>query len=166
MNGGHFCIDFYRSVFGQDFDAYFKFAITRNPWDRVVSAFHFLKGGGLFAGDKEWAERHLAGIETFSDFVNGWLSRRNIYKGIHFVPQHEFICDGTGRLAVDYVGKFERMAESFEEICGRLGLEGKELPHTNRSQRGEDYRSYYGNHEREIVAELYRKDIELFGYEF
>jgi len=39
------------------------------------------------------------------------------------------------------------------------------LPHVNKSHH-HDYREYYNNHTRQLVAEHCKTDIELFGYEF
>jgi hypothetical protein len=44
---------------------FFKFCIVRNPWDRMLSAFTFLKSGGLHATDKAWAKRYLSDVDSF-----------------------------------------------------------------------------------------------------
>jgi hypothetical protein len=166
MLGGHYSVEFYRMVFGADFDAYFKFAICRNPWDRLVSAYHYLKSGGLDFRDVEWATKHLSPYDTFEVFILNWLTPQNIHKGMHFTPQHEFICDGKGNIAVDYVGRFENMAQSFAEIAKEIGQHTKTLPHSNRSPRKNDYRPYYTNEMAARVADVYAQDIKTFGYEF
>ncbi|MCB1130452.1 MAG: sulfotransferase family 2 domain-containing protein [Verrucomicrobiae bacterium] len=166
MMGGHFSVDFYETIFGTDFANYFKFAISRNPWDRLVSAYHFLKSGGLYHGDATWAVRHLAGFHSFHDFVDNWLDSSNLRKGIHFIPQYEFICDAHGRIAVDYVGRLEALDEAYAHISQRLNLHHRPLPHTNSSKRRTDYRTYYGDKQAEKVAAVYKRDIETFGYTF
>jgi len=166
MLGGHYSVDFYQVVFGDDFDQYTKFAISRNPWDRLVSAYHYLKGGGMDFRDKEWEQKHIKEYKNFKDFVNEWVDQKNIYKGMHFTPQSDFVCDKNGKLLVNYVGQCENMQEAFEEITGMLGIEGKSLAHINRSSRAQDYRQYFREKEAARVAEVYKQDIELFGYEF
>ena len=164
--GGHYSIGFYKIIFHEDFDFYFKFAICRNPWDRLVSAFHFLKAGGMYSGDRIWANNNLAEYHNFSEFVMRWVNKKNIYRKIHFVPQYEFICDSKGVIAVDFLGEFEKIDEAFHFISSQLGLKGRKLMRSNTTARNTDYRSYYGAREVEIVAEVYRRDIELFNYEF
>lgn len=166
MLGGHYAADFYKVVFGEDFKKFTKFAISRNPWDRLVSAYHYLKGGGMNYQDKEWEQKHISEYSTFADFVNGWLDEKNIYKGMHFTPQYEFVSDGKGNLLVDYLGRFEAMQDSFDHIKQLLALDEKVLSHSNKSVRKSDYRIYYGDKEVERVAEVYKKDIKLFGYSF
>src|SRR5947208_3465937 len=55
------------------FDRYFKFAFVRNPWDRVVSSYFFLRNGTMDEGNRAEAERLLAGYSDFGSFVRGWL---------------------------------------------------------------------------------------------
>lgn len=47
----------------------------------------------------------------------------------HFRSQYTFITDVSDDLVADYVGRFERLTEDFEEIAGKLGVHGVELPH-------------------------------------
>lgn len=166
MLGGHYSVDFYKSVFGPDFDAYFKFAITRNPWDRLVSAFHYLKQGGLDFRDREWEQRHIAEFKDFGKFVEEWVTPKNIFKGMHFTPQSQFICDSGGNVAVDYLGRFENFSLSYSEIRKRLDMGDQAPPHSNKSDRQREYRSYYNDRQAQIVADVYRTDIDVFGYSF
>lgn len=145
------------------FRRYFKFAFVRNPWDRAVSSFHFLQAGGMIEQDSKWAREHLHGL-SFSDFVRNWLNEDNVHTEVHFRPQHAFIADDTGRIMMDFVGRFETLAADFDTVAGRLGLDVT-LPKGNSSAH-EHYASYYDDETRAIVGRVYAKDIELFGYRF
>jgi hypothetical protein len=61
--------------------------------------------------------------------------------------------------------KFERFEEGLRKILGDFGLEAIQVPHKKPTRRG-DYRDYYDDQLREIVAERYARDIELFDYSF
>ena len=78
--------------------------------------------------------------------------------------QSEFVTDAEGRVIVDFVGRFERLAEDFAHVCRTIGVEA-ELPHVNPSRHA-DYRTYYSDHSRALVAEHFAEDIERFGYRF
>jgi hypothetical protein len=83
---------------------------------------------------------------------------------VHLLPQHRFVTDDTGKVIVDFVGRFESLAEDFDKVRLRLGIESR-LPHAKRSAR-RDYRRYYTEETQRVVAARYARDIELFGYEF
>jgi len=146
------------------FRRYFKFAFVRNPWDRLVSSYFYLKAGGSGEQDRQWAERHLQEFPDFATFVNGWLTEDNIWSGIHFVPQHYFLCDADLRVKMDFVGRVENIAADFRTVCERLNIEAA-LPHANRSEH-RHYSEYYTHALQEHVASVYAADIATFGYRF
>jgi len=135
----------------------YKFAFVRNPWDRLVSAFEFLMAGGF--GDPytlaQRAELMSQGM-TFERFVQERLPLDNVV----FRPQHSFVCDGHNLM--DFTGRFERLREDFAVVAGVLGL-SPNLPHRNASNRRE-WQSYYTSETYDTVGEIYRADIEMFGY--
>ena len=66
---------------------------------------------------------------------------------------------------VDFIGKFENLETDFEYICKKIGVNGIKLPHKNKTQR-KNYRDYYNENTKTIIANWYKKDIDYFGYEF
>ena len=130
----------------------YKFAFVRNPWDRLVSRYAQL----LRNSDQPSRHRDQA-VNGFEDFLRWEIERNKSH-------QHTFVCDDQGRLIVDFIGHFERLAEDFSEVCSRLRLNAT-LPKANASEH-DDYRSYYTPTTRAMVAKHYRRDMELFGYDF
>jgi chondroitin 4-sulfotransferase 11 len=78
--------------------------------------------------------------------------------------QHDWLVRQEGSSAIDFVGRFENLADSVQTINKRLGI-NIALPHENRSEH-RDYRSYYNDETRRHVAVLFAKDIETWGYKF
>ncbi len=164
--GSHRKIVDYQKIFSpKTFKQYYKFTFVRNPWDRLVSTFFFLKKGGLTEKDKIWAEANLLAFTDFKDFVKQWLTEENINNSLHFQHQHVFLEDEKGNTAVDFIGRFENIEEDFKKITDKLNIK-RTLKKTNTSKRKEDYRVYYDEETKAIVNEVYRKDIQLFNYEF
>jgi len=136
------------------FSSYFKFAFVRNPWDWQVSLYHYMR-----QRDDHKQSELVRGMDDFDEYI-----RWRVAEDRHL--QLEFVNDpADGRRIVDYVGRIETVDDDFAEICRRAGLPPIQLPHTNRS-RHRDYRSYYSDESRELVARAFKDDIEAFGYTF
>jgi hypothetical protein len=172
LAGAHQTIAKYQIAFSKnEFDSYFKFTFVRNPWDRIFSAYNFLKGGGMNDTDKNWAILNLSEYNNFDDFVRRWVNSSNIHKYTHFLPQYRFIClPGSDNLQVDFLGYYENIEDDFVYIRNKLASDNEvTLKYENRTESNEkkrDYREYYTDETRNIVYEVYKKDIDLLGYDF
>ena len=155
--------EYHRANTGK-FRRYFKFAFVRNPWDRLVSTYFFLKAGGSMSLDRTWAEQHLARFAEFDQFVVDWLTPSNAASWVHFRPQHTWICDEARHCQMNFVGRFEHIERDFQVVATRIGCT-RMLVKGNRSEH-RHYADYYTAETRDRVAEVYATDIELFGYEY
>jgi hypothetical protein len=161
--GGHRTAMDYRVIFGPRlFGEYFKFAFVRHPVDRLVSAFWFLKSGGMHAEDAAWARANLDGFDTVDDFVNRWLTPESAAGWRHFRPQRDYVCDHDGRLLVDFVGRFEQIDADFAVVAERLRIEAI-LMHANSSGSSRPHGLSPAG--LAVVERVYRADYRLFGYE-
>ena len=151
---GHITLEQIRPFLGEDaFNSYLKFAFVRNPFDRFVSYCAFMtRANDAFNRNPQAVMRHI-------------LFEVRPMNHILFVPQHTFVTDAEGRLLADMVGRVEEMQASYELICERIGIPSRGLDQVNSSRRG-SYRDYYDQQLIDGVAELYRRDLELFGYQF
>lgn len=147
---------------------YFSCSFVRNPWDRVVSAFFYLNQGGENIVDQFNNWWYLSSYKgDFTSFVKEEFGKEKpaIFKEMHFKPQHKYICDKRNRLAIDFLGRYENLEEDFQRLSGKLEFSTNKLPHLHESCH-EDYQKYYSNRTRKMVAQAYKKDIELFDYNF
>ena len=151
-----------------NYNEYFKFTLTRNPWDKLVSEYLFFKRGS------EVYKHQLPRIIdtkniTFTEFIvklqNTNFNGYSHYDKSHYIPQVDYMLDENYNKIIDFIGKFENLQEDINIICDKIGLAQKKLPHINKTEH-KYYTEYYNNETREIVAEKYAKDIEYFGYKF
>ncbi|HCK83992.1 MAG TPA: sulfotransferase [Hyphomonadaceae bacterium] len=154
LKHGHISLIQVRPFLGEpNFSSYFKFAFVRNPFDRFISYCAFMtRADNGFARDPQAVMRRF-------------LFESRPLDHLLFVPQHTFITDERGALLADAVGRVENMQVAYDGYCERLGLQSDPLARVNSSQRG-DYRLYYDNPMRDAVEEIYRGDLEMFGYDF
>jgi len=138
----------------------YKFTLVRNPWDKVVSHYEYRRK----RNKTEVATRNV----SFSEWVKktyGTDKDPFFYNNPKaFQPQVEWLKDEQGRIAIDFIGKFESINDDFDQIKRIIGIEA-ELPHLNASKRA-SYQSYYDDETRLIVAQWFHEDIEAFGYNF
>jgi hypothetical protein len=143
----------------------FKFTFVRNPWDRLVSAFFYLKNQHMMS-NQCWAKENLSQFQDFNTFVTQWLNRENLWSFVFFRPQYHFICFEGKQPAVDFIGFYENLAPDFAVIRDRIKSSAQLGEKNRNSQRERDYREYYTDETRNLVADLYAEDIEMFGYNF
>lgn len=141
------------------FESYFKFAFVRNPWDWLVSMYHFI----LREPDVPKHDQVKA-LRGFDAFVEWAVSTPEPFPKGTTRLQSEMITDARGNLLVDFVGAYEDLAGDFSEVARVIGIQ-TELPHINSSVH-KDYRTYYNERTRAIVEEHFQPDIERFGYSF
>jgi hypothetical protein len=137
------------------YDGLFTFAFVRNPWDLLVSSYHFIT-----STPQHHRRRRTVRLDSFERYVDYEIRRGKLV-------QSRMLCDRQGRLLVDYVGRFESLHDDFAEVCRRIGVTTT-LPHVNRSRAEgrRDYRDYYTPALAAHVATHFAEDVERFGYRF
>lgn len=153
-------------------DDYFKFCFTRNPWDRVLSAFtdktkKVWEPGGYAdqLGEKVDIYTSLNFFKrwkdsSFRDFVLD-LKNQDLWRDRHIQEQHTLIPVDQ----MDFIGKIENFQKDFDTLCSKLSLKPIILPVKNKTNH-DHYSKYYDPEMVEIIREKYNKDIQLFQYEF
>ncbi len=137
-------------------DDLFIFTMVRNPWDRMVSYYHWLR---VQTFDHPAVE--LARQLDFERFVAAPLIAQSFRKG----TAASYVTDGDGRERADLFIRLEHLAEDLAPLEAHLGF-GLEVPHVNRSARLADYRDAYTDESRAHVARFCATDIARFGYRF
>ena len=127
-------------------EGYFSFAFVRNPFSAVVSAWNPKMNFDEFVEEK---------IFTALEPVARWT-------------QFDYLTNEDGTMLVDFIGRYEKLAEDFYEVIGRIGVPLMMLPKRNitKNKLHDNYREYYSPLSRRIVEEKYKKDLEFFEYEF
>jgi hypothetical protein len=137
----------YKAALGEvEFGGLYKFTCVRNPWDRMVSLY-FTPTQDIGAWDRKKFRKLISKALAVADYL--WLDKGE---------KDPF--DN-----VDYVLRFENLADDFRTVCGTLGISPTTLPQYNRSSR-DHYSKYYDDELRELVHARFAAEIERFGYSF
>lgn len=143
-----------RLIGPERWNGYFTFAFDRNPFDRVVSAYFYIKKNRIAQGT--WDE-HM----TFSRFVSNEKRLQSLHEnGWGLYTQNDAII-------VDKVYQFEALNDAMLNIYSLIGIdENQPLEKTKVSKRKNSYRDIYNSNDRAIVSRVFEKEIETFGYCF
>ena len=139
------------------FSEYFKFSIVRNPWDKAVSQFSYMKSRADL--------REFIGMKEDDEFKR-YLSLIQRKCHVQWMSQYLFLEGDNGESLVNFIGKFEDFEIDVHQILKKLqiGMISR-IPHNNKSCRT-DYRDYYDSESQEMVLHMYAQDIAKFGYSF
>lgn len=140
-----------RALYGEHiWNTYTVFTIVRNPWDRLVSMWD----------TGWWHPATAAGGPQVSlrEFLLALQPLPNEpYNSLFY---HEILDD-----SVDVVLRFETLREAFQALLRAVGAPPVRLPHVHR-RKHRHYSTYYDEETRNLVAERWARDIEMFGYRF
>lgn len=130
------------------------FTVVRSPWSRAVSSW-------------KWCmqEKGLAPC-SFEDFLRIPLESMTEQQRFHTLPQWRHVADEQGRIDyLSHVGRLEEIGATRDWLADTVGLPRPgELPHLKKSG-SDDWRRHYTPATRALVAENFRKDFALFGYD-
>ncbi|MDX1625008.1 MAG: sulfotransferase family 2 domain-containing protein [Wenzhouxiangellaceae bacterium] len=135
-------------------DGYFKFCFVRNPYARAVSDYRWRMGK---TGRDDLDFGGFLDAMTRRDFSHPAIPR-------HWDNWPIYAIDDD--VAVDFVGRFEHLAEDLERAFERIGLPAPDLPHAKASGPSTDWRDWYGRRERALVERLFGRELDEFGYGF
>ncbi|MBK0326531.1 sulfotransferase family 2 domain-containing protein [Rhodobacteraceae bacterium F11138] len=134
----------------------FAFTLVRNPWDRAVSYYHWLRDQNF----DHPAVTRAQGCD-FASFVTDPHTVASFARN----PAASYMrrADGVEQCAA-YI-RVEQFARDAAPLIDHLGFD-LTLPRVNVSDRVRDYRGYYTDRTAQAVAEACAEDIARFGYEF
>ena len=156
------------------FDKLFKFCFVRNPWDRMVSVYHFLK---THASDDDEELKCL----TFKKFIKeipakiGRVGKDKFFTDfdeftslVMYIPQVDYVFNSEEEKVVDFVGRYENIKNDFTHIYKKIydTNPGNMMDTKYNTTKHKHYSSYYTKKLKNIIGETYKEDIEKFGYSF
>lgn len=128
-------------------DSYFKFTTERNPFDKVVSFFFYLKANEKYERISDW-------------LLDGGLSDMQSF-GLYSIGKV---------VAVDKIYRYEDFDFFEKDLTQKLQLDEPfkivEYRAKSKFRKGNDYRTALDKKAIELIKIAFAREIELLGYEF
>lgn len=147
----------YDYITKKQYQEYFKFTFTRNPFERAVSEYFY-----RCRIHKEYKSY----FPTFSDFILQKLQNTQRQQSIkqHLLPNYHFIYMNN-ICEMDFIGRFENLENDYEKLCELLNKSKSKLKVRNSTEH-KHYSYYYTTEVKEILTEKYDLDIKHLNYSF
>ncbi|ROU03558.1 sulfotransferase family 2 domain-containing protein [Histidinibacterium lentulum] len=140
----------------EELDGLFVFTLVRNPWDRMVSYYHWLRDQRF-----DHPAVTLARQEEFAGFLNHPATRAALRAN----PYGAAMRDGAGRERADLFVRLECLGTDLAPLAVHLGFDPTP-GRANESRRPRDWRGFYSDGDAALVAQLCAEDVARFGYIF
>jgi hypothetical protein len=170
---------------------YTLIANMRNPWERTVSFFEYVrkyqntittsviyKHLGILLNNTSGTKDIIKLIFTKdTDYQKNWLNKHNIEKECrgslksyfqYQTQKYSYMEDYLNYSKYKektYIIRFENLQQDFNFVCGKLSIEKIKLPHKNKTKH-KHYTEYFDDETKATVAERYLDDIQYMNYKF
>lgn len=140
------------TVTADQYRRYFRFSIVRNPWTRAYSWYR-----NAMRDDRHHEAGRAPG-QSFAAYMarhagRGWLR-----------PQLHWLRDRSGTLDLDFIGRFETLAEDFATVSARLSLGAVTLPRRGAGDGGLPLAEVLDDATDALIRRTYAEEIEIFDY--
>ena len=148
------------------YEAYFRFCIIRNPWERLVSCYKekVMNKPTDYNYFKNYSREFYGGM-PFDEFVNIVVSLTDEDSDPHFGGQLNLLTSPEGRLMANYFCNLENLNEHLNEISQITGMPFSTPPQLNVTKKSA-YQDFYTPELVEKVRKRFRRDIEFFNFKF
>lgn len=125
----------------------FVFTFVRNPWDRMVSLFH----------------------QPYYQEEKGFAGKEFAYFLENYEPapwEKKFYQEYLDTDGINYIARFENRHREILRVSQVSEVKIDPDVHIGKTDRDPDYHTYYNDETREMVFEMFKGDIERYGYYF
>jgi hypothetical protein len=140
------------------------FAVARNPWDRVVSRYFFAKKVTEVEKKEPVGKHKIDSFEHFLESRFDWGGQDYMWhRAIRgWYPTTDHVCDENGKLRCHML-RFENLNE---DLCSYFSIPAMSRARNVTGLNEGTYMDLYTPETIQIVADWYKSDIDMFGFDF
>ena len=137
--------------------SFFTLTLVRNPWDRMVSYYHWLR-------TQTFAHPAVALAQRLS--FTAFLNHDQTTTALALSPYTSYLRDSTGQDRASLYARLEHLTPDLAPFEAHLGFRITPIARANGSDRPRDWRAQYSDADAALVARLAASDIARFHYRF
>ena len=145
-----------------DLNKIFFFTCFRNPWDRVLSFYSYIRKINLDESSIYWSSYHeICKKGTFSNFIE------YVKHNYHLIPTFRTYKSRliyNNNIVTDFIMNFHTLNNDIKYLKQIFNIKDK-LPKINVSKH-KSYKYYYDSTSEEIVRNIFQEDINEFKFSF
>jgi hypothetical protein len=142
------------NVSQDQYTQYYKFTIVRNPWTRAWSWYQ-----NVMRDQNHQRRMGITSQTSFEQFIFKFAGKGMLRSQLSWLQNYR------GDLAVDDIYRFEDLQQAFHNICKKLAIKHRPLPHTLQGKQTL-LSKQYSKELKDYVATVYADEIKLFNYWF
>jgi len=149
------------------FRRYHKFAICREPLDRLLSGYNYIiNGGNQSEKDLALKKEIETGCNNIDEFIEKCLSYEFMMENIIFAPQYLFVFNDRHECMMDTILRFESLSKDWLMLANKHQLPAslKIENVTNNAVRKNKTNPQLKPENILKVKALYHRDYQLFDY--
>ena len=146
----------------RDMDQFYKFASIRNPFCRMLSLFRHRHFNTQRNFSRKISTRFPYTAEGFENYLREISV--NQLEGLNALTAYEWISARDTVYCDDFI-RFENYESDVKKVFKNLGIEKFDMIHHYKSKTP-DYKTMYTSESRQLVTDMFEKDLNLFNYKF
>lgn len=170
---GHRSLRYFLNALGGRAEEFRGFTVVRNPWDRIASAFTYLRSFGSGTPmEREVSNTYFQQHADVNGFVEMIYQNPKVIDNIGHIKKSSEYCDlnllhSRNLKGTFMVVKLEEIGDRLKDLRIHLRLGKLELQHKRRSRNstvGKRVNTRLSAASLEMISEIYVDDMEMFGY--
>ncbi|NSW52369.1 MAG: sulfotransferase family 2 domain-containing protein [Anaerolineae bacterium] len=128
----------------KSWNAYFKFCVVRNPFDRAVSLYR-------------WQERKSTTQAVLNDYILQLPDEK-------LSSWHRYTI--RNRIVMDHICRYEQLQHELDDVAKRLGIQLLSVPHAKAGtyDHTQSYQLLINPAARQRIEQICRRELDAFGY--